>query len=386
MEKIENLSDLPALLGGAPLRPQGPPPWPLADPEIDEVLRQAYREGWWGKYQAGQCDRLEGALRDFHQVEHVLLCGSGNYAVELGLRALQVGPGDEVILSAYDYPGNFMSIHAVGAIPVLVDVEPRGWNLCLEAVRQAIGPRTKAILASHLHGGRINMRALYELAQEKGLLILEDAAQATGAQVDGRTAGIWGDAGVLSFGGSKLLSAGRGGALLTNRADVAQRARNILVRAGNIVCPLSELQAALLLPQLAKLKERNDCRWRNVQSLCKLMADIPGVRLFVNADDDKQPAFFKLGIQLDAAAFGIMREIVIKALKAEGFAVDEGFAAAHFTRSPKRFRQGSALSEAERAHCGCIGLQHPILLEPSAMAEFAYAWRRLHAARSKFAQ
>src|SRR6266852_729503 len=123
--------NLPAILGGTPIRPQGPPSWPVPDPEIHEVFEQAYREGWWGKYQAGQCER--------QPIEHVLLCGSGNYAVELGLRALAIEAGDEVVLADYDYPGNFLSIHAVGALPVLVDVEPDSWNLSLAAVREAIG-------------------------------------------------------------------------------------------------------------------------------------------------------------------------------------------------------------------------------------------------------
>lgn len=360
------------------MRPQGPPAWPSADPEILAVLQQAFEDGWWGKYHAGQSERLEQCLRDYHQVEHVLLCGSGNYAVELGLRALEIGTGDEVILADYDYPGNFLSIHAVGATPVLVDIEPRGWQLSLDAVREAIGPKTKAILASHLHGGRVAMGDLDELAQEHGLVVLEDAAQATGALVDGRFAGIWGDAGVLSFGGSKLLSAGRGGALLTNRADVAQRARNHLMRAGNIVCPVTELQAALLIPQCNKLTERNEARWQSVLLLCTELADVPGVRPFVQADEPFIPAFYKLGIQFDASAFGLARERLIQALRAEGFAVDEGFAVSHHVRSPKRYRQGSALVEAERAHAGCVQVHHPILLEPVVwIRDFAQAWRRI---------
>jgi dTDP-4-amino-4,6-dideoxygalactose transaminase len=198
--------------------------------------------------------------------------------------------------------------------------------------------------------------------------------------VDGKRAATWGDAAVLSFGGSKLLSAGRGGALLTNHADAAQRGRNHLTRAGNIVCPLSELQAALVMPQLAKLDERNRLRWQNVQSLCAAMADIPGVRPFVAAGEAPLPAFFKLGFQLDVAVYGVTRETAVKALRAEGFAVDEGFAAAHFVRSPKRFRLGSALAEAERAHAGCVMLHHPILYETAdAMRDLARAWRRIQA-------
>src|SRR5205823_10221156 len=109
---------------------------------------------------------------------------------------------------------------------------------------------------------------------------------APGALVDGRRAGTWGDVGVLSFGGSKLLSAGRGGALLTADAGMAQRAQNHLQRAGNIVCPLSELQAALLVPQCQKLDERNAGRWSNVQALCKAIADVPHVRPFVEANEE----------------------------------------------------------------------------------------------------
>jgi dTDP-4-amino-4,6-dideoxygalactose transaminase len=370
---------LPALLGGAPIRPQGPSAWPPADQEIEAVLRQAYLEGWWGKYQAGQSERLETWLREYHHVEHVLLCGSGNYAIELGLRALKIAAGDEVILADYDYPGNFLSIRAVGAIPVLIDVDTRNWNMSLEAVRAAIGPATKAILASHLHGGRVPMRDLMELAREKGLVVVEDAAQAPGALINGQRAGTWGDVGVLSFGGSKLLCAGRGGALLTSQADVAQRARNHLLRAGNIVCPLSELQAALLVPQCRKLDERNITRWRNVQVLCDALADVPGVRPFVEANEDEQPAFYKLGIQFNEVAFGLPRARLVAALRAEGFAVDEGFDVAHVARSPKRYRQGSPLVEAERAQRGCVQLHHPVLLEGNEeMRQLAAAWRRSH--------
>jgi perosamine synthetase len=369
---------LPALLGGTPMRPQGPPAWPPADPEILDVLQQAGREGWWGKYQAGQCDALEAWLRAYHAVDHVLLCGSGNYAVELGLRALKIEPGDEVILADYDYPGNFLSIHAVGATPVLVDVNPHNWNLSLDAVREAISPTTKAILAAHLHGGRAPMRELMTLAREQGLLVLEDAAQAAGALLDGRRAGTWGDVGVLSFGGSKLLSAGRGGALLTPHADAAQRARNHLMRAGNIVCPLTELQAALLLPQCGKLDERNAVRWANVQVLCEGLAEVPGVRPFVNAAEAPLPAFFKLGFQLDESAFGLARPRLVEAMRAEGFAVDEGFVPAHVARSPKRFRQGSTLAEAGIAGGRCVQLHHPLLLEPTVwVRDFALAWRRI---------
>ena len=373
-------SDLPALLGGPPAFPAGPPSWPLVDPEILEALTQAHQDGSWGKYHARHTQELEAALQRMHGVEHVLLCGSGTYAVELGLRALKVEPGDEVILAGYDYPGNFLAIHAVGALPVLVDVDPDTWNLSPAALRDAVGPRTRVILASHLHGGRVRMREVVEFARANNLAVLEDAAQAPGSTVDGRPAGTWGDAGVLSFGGSKLLTAGRGGALLTSQANVAQRARTHLLR-GNLVCPLSELQAAVLLPQARKLPERNARRLANVRHLAVGLTDVPGVRPFPFGDG---AAFYKLGFQYDAARFGLPRGMLVAAMRAEGIALDEGFAAAHVGRSPRRYRRGSELAEVERAHQGCVILHHPVLLaDADDMDGIAAAWRKVrHHART----
>src|SRR5947209_3299114 len=114
----------PALLGGLPVRPQGPPDWPPPDEDMLRALQAAYADGSWGKYAGASVARLEERLAEYHGVSHALTCGSGTFAVELALRALKVGPGDEVILSAYDYPGNFLNVHAVCAPPGLVDLDP----------------------------------------------------------------------------------------------------------------------------------------------------------------------------------------------------------------------------------------------------------------------
>src|SRR5262245_22624708 len=146
-------ADLPAILGGAPARPQGPPPWPCADADVLDALQRVYRDGSWGIYHGPNVPALDQALRDYFGVEQVVLCGSGTFAVELGLRALKIGAGDEVILAAYDYPGNFLCIHAIGATPVLVDVASANWNLAFDRFDEAVQPATKAVLVSHLHGG-----------------------------------------------------------------------------------------------------------------------------------------------------------------------------------------------------------------------------------------
>src|SRR5437879_2383311 len=117
---MNEMTALPALLGGSPIRPQGPPDWPVPDEAVRAALEAAYADGSWGKYDGGHVQRLQERLAADHGVEHALTCGSGTFAVEVALRALKVGAGDEVVLAAYDYPGNFLSVHAVGAMPVLV--------------------------------------------------------------------------------------------------------------------------------------------------------------------------------------------------------------------------------------------------------------------------
>src|SRR5262249_17999895 len=145
--------DLPALLGGPAVRPQGPPDWPPPDDAVRQVLESAWCDGSWGKYHGGHVAALEARLAEYHGLPHALACGSGTFAVELALRALKVGPGEEVVLAAYDYPGNFLSVHAVGATPVLVDIHPDNWNLDPTRLEAACGPATRAVIVSHLHGG-----------------------------------------------------------------------------------------------------------------------------------------------------------------------------------------------------------------------------------------
>src|SRR5438128_2303719 len=156
---MSSIDEPPTILGGRPVRPQGPPDWPIPDDDVSQALLASYRDGSWGTYQGGSVERLENRLANYHGVEFVATCGSGTFAVELALRALKVGPGNEVILAAYDYVGNFLNVHAVGASPVLVDVDRANWNLAPEFLAEAVNPagKTRALIVSHLHGGMVPM-------------------------------------------------------------------------------------------------------------------------------------------------------------------------------------------------------------------------------------
>lgn len=356
----------PAICGGRPAFPDGPPPWRPASDAVAAALREAVERGTWSGYDGPNLARLVERLGEMLGVSHVLPCSSGTIAVELALRGVGVGPGDEVILGAYDFPGNFRAVEAIGAVPVLVDLDPTTRCLDPNQIAAAAGPLTKAILATHLHGGLADMPRVVEAAEKCGAAVVEDACQVPGAIVYGRPAGAWGDVGALSFGGSKLLTAGRGGAIVTQRADVHQRIK-IFAERGNQAFPLSELQATVLLPQLDLLPELQARRLSAAKLLRLRLVEAEGLSSFdFFADGDCEPAFYKFGIAYDAAALGgYTREQFCAAARAEGIALDPGFRG-FALRSERRCRRVGETPVAKYAAERTVLLHHPVLLEPEA--------------------
>jgi perosamine synthetase len=372
-------TDLPALLGGTPVRADGPPPWPAPDPDVLKALQDAYADGSWGQYLGRHVPALETLLAEIHGVPHALTCVSGTLSVETSLRAVGVGPGDEVILGAYDFESNFLNVHQLGATPVLVDISQTNGCVDPAAMEAAITPATRAIIVSHLHGGLVPMSRVMEIAASRPLSVIEDAAQAIGAHVEGRIAGTWGDVGILSFGGSKLVTAGRGGALLTRHAEVFQRAKVALARGVQQWAAMSQLQAAVLVPQVRKLSEMTALRLQRVTQLIESIEDIPGLRPFRNELPDCRPAYYKLGFFLDEEAFGLSRDLFVKALRAEGVAFDPGFRALHVGRTASRYKASAPLPHAEIAGKCVVALHHPVLsLGPEEVEQVAVAVRKIY--------
>lgn len=369
-----------AIRGGRPVIPAGPPTWPIPDEDVRAALEAAYADGSWGRYHGPHCERLAAQLAQMHGVEHVLLCSSGTVAVELALRGLNVGAGDEVILAAYDFGGNFRAIEAVGARPVLVDIHPRTWCMDESQIDDAVSATTRAIIVSHLHGGIASMKSICELAARHNLAVVEDACQSPGAIAGDRMAGAWGDVSVLSFGGSKLLTAGRGGAVITKHADVHQRVK-IFCERGNHAFPLSELQAAVLPPQIDKLAKRNEKRRENVERLHRACSDLPALVPILLDPVESHPVYYKHAWLYEAdRCGGHSRDTLIAALQAEGVAVDAGFRG--FTRRPLRLcRKIGTLRSSQRAAEATVLLHHPVLLETAeSMQRVADALRKVVAA------
>ncbi|HJT86782.1 MAG TPA: DegT/DnrJ/EryC1/StrS family aminotransferase [Bryobacteraceae bacterium] len=211
-------------------------------------------------------EALEAELARQTGARHAVAVGSGTMALEILLRAFGIGPGDEVITTPASMYATAKSIADAGASAVFADIVPGEYNLDPEQAAQRITARTKAILTVHLYGRPADVKALRTLAERRGLLLLEDAAQAFGASVDGRPAGGWGHGAALSFYPSKNLGAlGDAGAVVTSDGEAAERARSLrfLGFTGERDCfgpqgiagRMDEVQAAFLLVKLRHAEE-----------------------------------------------------------------------------------------------------------------------------------
>lgn len=324
-------------------------------------MRASYASGDWGRYQGPALERLQELCRRRFQVAHALPCSSGTIAVELALRGAGVRAGDEVILAGYDFPGNFRAIEAVGARPVLVDLATDRWTLNADQLDAACGPETKAVIASHLHGHVAPLKSLAEIAERRGLVLIEDACQAAGAVVQGKEVGAWGQLATLSFGGSKLLTAGRGGMVLTNDEGLRQRIV-VATERGNQAFPLSELQAAVLAPQFETLDPLNQHRR---ERFAELVERLPEAQVSApSVDDCDQAAAFRWGLFVNNSADGngmTNRDRLGAMLRSENIPLDPGFRG-FASRGSRRCRKLGDLPNARRAAADTLLVHHGLLL------------------------
>lgn len=251
------------------------------DHAVLEVLRS-------GQYIGGSTiSRFEAAFAEACAVPEAIGCNSGTDALVLALRALGIGPGDEVITSSFSFFATAEAISAVGATPVFVDVEPDTYLIDPQAIEAAITPASRALLPVHLFGRPVDMERIGAIAAAHGLLVIEDCAQASGASWAGRPVGGWGDAGCFSFFPTKNLgAAGDGGMVVCRDADLARRIRELAVHGMprrylhtelGYNSRLDALQAAVLavkLPHLAGWVERRRAIAERYQ---RELAGLPGL-------------------------------------------------------------------------------------------------------------
>lgn len=235
---------------------------------------------------------LEREVAAYLGAAHGVGLNSGTDALHLALRALDIGPGDEVITTPFTFVATTEAIGIVGATPVFVDIDPATYNMDPQLIEAVITPRTRAILPVHLYGAPAPMGAIMEIARKHDLYVIEDCAQAIGATIDGRFVGTIGDIGAFSFFPSKNLGAyGDGGMLVTNDESLALRARSLRGHGGRIKyyheelgvnSRLDELQAAILRVKLPHLDEWISKRRAVAQRYTEALGDL-GVQLPVDA-------------------------------------------------------------------------------------------------------
>ncbi len=259
--------------------------------EVAGELREAVsRVADSGTYLLGpELEAFEREFADYCGTRHCVGVGSGLSAIELILRAAGIGPGDEVIVPAYTWVATWLGVTRAGARPVGVDVLPATYNIDPDLVDAAITPRTAAILPVHLRGEPAEMDAISALAAERGLLVIEDAAQAHGARYRGRRAGSLGFAAAFSFYPTKNLGAlGDGGAVTTDDEELAERLRVLRnygmrdperVEEAGLNSRLAEIQAAALRVLLPRLDEGNRGRAERAAIYREALEGHPSVAL-----------------------------------------------------------------------------------------------------------
>lgn len=201
---------------------------PIAEPLLDgneAMYVQECIDSGWISSQGRFVAQFERAIATFHGVPYALAVSSGTTALHLALVSLGIGPGDEVIVPDFTFAATASVVVHSGAIPVLVDVDPDTWTMSSPAVERALTRRTRAIIPVHLYGHPCAMSGILDLARTRNLLVIEDAAEAWGARVDGRLTGTLGDAGCHSFFGNKTLTTGEGGAVLFRDKSTFERAQ-----------------------------------------------------------------------------------------------------------------------------------------------------------------
>jgi len=316
-------------------------PWPYFETDEIEAAAAVLRSGKVN-YWTGQEGRLfESEFARSVGTKYGVCVANGTVALELALQALGIGRGDEVITTCRTFIASVSCIVMRGARPVCVDVDPDSQNITAETIRRAITPRTKAIIAVHLAGWPCDMDEILQLAAEYGLRVIEDCAQAQGAMYKGRPVGSLGDVAAFSFCQDKIMTtAGEGGMLTTNDAEVWERAWSFkdhgksydavynrehgegfrwLHESFGTNWRMTEIQAAVGRVALTKVSRWVETRRRHARTLTSALSGLPGLRI-PETPDSIRHAYYKYYafIRPEMLKDGWDRDAMMQAIEAEG--------------------------------------------------------------------
>jgi dTDP-4-amino-4,6-dideoxygalactose transaminase len=317
-----------AIVGGSAVRRRPWPKWPVATERSEQLLREALYSGRWtvsGAYTGAEPfeRRFAAQFATFHNVPYCVPTCHGSSALVIALEALGAGPGREVLVPGLTWVACASAVAGLGAVPILVDIDPCTLCMSIEAAAAAITEKTAAIMVVHLFGSSVDLDGFVQLSSRTGIPLIEDCSQAHGALWRGRRVGSFGKVAAFSFQQTKLLTSGEGGATLTSDRDLydsmeqlrADGRRYVAVpRVGHLdleeigavqgrnYC-LSEFHAALLLEGLERLDVENARRRTMVGVLAKRLADCEGVEIQAHPAELEAPAYYHLCLRFDPAFF-----------------------------------------------------------------------------------
>lgn len=327
-----------AALGGEPVRKEKYPTWPVFDDRDIEAVTKTIRSGRWGgsPYPGPNTALFAEKFAELQGGGHAVPMMNGTITMEVALRAADIGWGDEVIIPAYTFQATAYAPMVVGAIPVIVDIDPDTYCIDPEQVKKAITEKTKAIIVVHIAAQMADMDAIMEIASKHNLVVIEDSAHAHGAQWRGFGSGTIGDFGSFSLQSAKILTTGEGGVLLCKNPEMAQRAASI-IDCGRPKDPegkqftmgvnyrWTEVHAALGLAALERFPEQSKQRSAMADYLEEALSEIPGIKLLKRDLRHTKRSLYRYIFKIDPEFFGCNNETFCYALKAEGIPVDTGY-------------------------------------------------------------
>jgi perosamine synthetase len=330
----------PAILGGPKARKTVFDSWPKFDLTEEKALLDVLRSGHWYRGN-GQCvKKFEEAYAALTGAKRVLATANGSASLLVSLRALDVEPGDEVIVPPYTFIATVNAVLRVSALPVFVDSDLETFQMDHTKLEAAINPATRAIMPVHLGGNVCDLDSIGATADRHKIPVIEDACQAHLAEWKGRKVGTFGAAGCFSFQASKNLTSGEGGAILFNDEDLHERAYayhnngtglklsspNFSYSSAGANLRLTEFQGALLLAQMARLEVQSRKRSDNAKYLTSLLSEISGITPERQYAGTTNNAYHLYMFRYDPAAFsGLPRAKFLKALAAEGVPASSGY-------------------------------------------------------------
>lgn len=302
---------------------------PVSEPNLRgreaQYVSQCLSTGWISS-QGAFIEKFEHAFGEFHQTQHNIAVSNGTTALHLALLALEVGPGDEVIVPTFTYIASVNAIRYVGATPVFVDCEPDTFNLAPDKLKACLSSKTKAVIAVHLYGHPCDMDAIAKVTGPK-IPIIEDAAEAFGSEYRGRKVGSLSTISTFSFFGNKTITTGEGGMVCTSDENLAKKIR--LLKGQGMSAErryffpvvgynyrMTNVQGAIGLAQMESAQWFVDKKREIAKQYHSLLSNVPGVVLPVEKDYALNTYWMYSILVTDA--FGVSRDELIKRLDARG--------------------------------------------------------------------